>query len=1301
MTFSAQVDGARGPLPNPATPNDLIAAHWAAVDFADVTHEGQTGLYRIRWVQQLTAGWRRTVNLLIHGDGSFEILWEGNQLSTVTVGHEDVAGARGRTIYDDATAEAGFEGPQAGARLCVAPPLLLDCAGATPVNCGDSLPATLPAMDPTPATTYGCTSTPYRGNELVFRLDLATLQSVDVSIDSPDLDLLLVNDAPCGEPWCTAVADDRLDFSALWPGTYYFVVDKEAAGGGDAFNLQVSCGAPFETLSCGSTTPGVTSGQSVVDSHSCVGPQLDGPEALYRINLATPQSLSAWLDGAAVGQWVVIYDQAGFEAGSTDCLTAGLGGASLTDAPAGDYVIVVDGEAGAAGAFVLELRCASQLDCSGIPQIDCGELVAGDTTGSPSAVGVYACVPGAFPEGEDVYRFVNPVEQAVSIELISGPPGQRVILLNSCDENDCYLGDEGGVGCPFLPAGTYLVVIDGPAGPYELEVVCGAVDAGVDLLVTALDASPLITDCRVLDVTGIVQVQVTNLGRVDAAGPLEVVAYEDSNLSGDYESGLDNLLGSSVLPGGVASGRTVSVDVPATGTLQFRDNAIHAKVDAASAVVESDETNNSFDTGQACIVRPDLDDFQPVVEWSWSSPAVQTAYDNVDTIPLVADMDGDGLPEIIFAASDQGSFGEGWVRCLRGDGSGELWVADDNRARIIGSTNLALGDLDADGLPEIVALSAVDNERLVIIDNDGSFLRYTDALVQHPTFTCARVPIVCAGGGAAIADMDCDGLPEIIYGANVFNADGSPYWILPPGRTLTRGINNGTRSPPLDGALSLVADVDLDGMLEVVAGPTAYKLDPLTGEAIVLWNNPAVRDGFPALGNFDGDDFPEIVITANGRVSLLEGDTGELIWDVEIPRGGGGCSVTSVDGGPPTVAAFDGDCRPEVGVAGADWYAVFETDGTLRWKAPITDCSSHRTASTVFDFDGDGAAEVAFADELWLHVFSGIDGSEIARLPTDSHTWQEMVSIADVDADGSAEIVVPLNPRHRNGHGIQVIGDADGKWVGTRGIWNQHTYHIDNVNDDGTIPGPLTGGCEAPSWLGHGTYRDQLGSTAHPAPDLTLAILDVQIVDDGCDRDVIVDAIVGNGGAVPVGQAAQVSFYSQVAAGPLELRFSTMVADLAPSQSELVQVQFALPRVSNLVVVAIVDDDGSGMRTGSILECREDNNECREMVTDPGPGIDPPLPVGPALRATDHGDPHAADITGDFNWVLDEGLPRPPGGHYHLVRSTDPQALTIIPGTEPYLGLTWTDVTPRSVMLPTVHFLKILATNECEQEEPR
>jgi hypothetical protein len=49
-----------------------------------------------------------------------------------------------------------------------------------------------------------------------------------------------------------------------------------------------------------------------------------------------------------------------------------------------------------------------------------------------------------------------------------------------------------------------------------------------------------------------------------------------------------------------------------------------------------------------------------------------------------------------------------------------------------------------------------------------------------------------------------------------------------------------------------------------------------------------------------------------------------------------------------------------------------------------------------------------------------------------------------------------------------VIRDVEDRWVQGRRIWNQHTYHVTNVREDGTIPQ-----VEPKSWLDLNTFRTQ------------------------------------------------------------------------------------------------------------------------------------------------------------------------------------------------------------------------------------
>ncbi|MCP4556354.1 MAG: VCBS repeat-containing protein, partial [Herbaspirillum sp.] len=275
-------------------------------------------------------------------------------------------------------------------------------------------------------------------------------------------------------------------------------------------------------------------------------------------------------------------------------------------------------------------------------------------------------------------------------------------------------------------------------------------------------------------------------------------------------------------------------------------------------------------------------------------------------------------------------------------------------------THVAVGDLDGDARPEIVAM--LRWSKIVVLEHTGE-VKWTLSGPSGGSY-----------GGPSIANVDGEGLPEIIVGAWVLNADGT--------------FHSSQRRNAGRGLVS-VADLDLDGTLEIVGGNQAWRHDG------TVFFSTGGYDGFPAIGNFDTDLFPEIVVAKGGRIYLYEHDGTEK-WSLEHPGSG--------FGGPPTVADFDGDGAVEVGVAGSHQYAVVDTDGRLLWTSPTVDTSSHITSSAVFDFEGDGSAEVVYNDHFYLRVYRGRDGAVLAEIKNPSCTLTENPVIADVDADGNAEI---------------------------------------------------------------------------------------------------------------------------------------------------------------------------------------------------------------------------------------------------------------------------------------------------------
>ena len=314
------------------------------------------------------------------------------------------------------------------------------------------------------------------------------------------------------------------------------------------------------------------------------------------------------------------------------------------------------------------------------------------------------------------------------------------------------------------------------------------------------------------------------------------------------------------------------------------------------------------------------------------------------------------------------------------------------------------------------------------------------------------------------------------------------------------------------------------------------------------------------------------------------------------------------ESGPPTVADFDGDGRAEIGTAGADFYVVADGDcdvddweargchsrGIL-WATPNEDCSSRSTASSVFDFEGDGAAEVVYADERTFRILSGKTG-EVLFEDADhrSNTRIELPVIADTDADENAEVIVgsawydrfPEDAGPEGKPGLRIWQDAEDNWVRTRRVWNQHSYHVTNVNADGTIPA-----AEPPNWAieGLNNYRQNVQpSGLFNAPDLVVRELRTSAVRCSQTGQLEVYVLLGNDGAlgVPAGVSYRVEAILE-GSEPVVLGEGVTNERLLPGQTLSLSFSWATPvdfQVQPFTLRATIDGAQEHQ------ECDEDNN---------------------------------------------------------------------------------------------------------------
>jgi len=650
-----------------------------------------------------------------------------------------------------------------------------------------------------------------------------------------------------------------------------------------------------------------------------------------------------------------------------------------------------------------------------------------------------------------------------------------------------------------------------------------------------------------LTVNGSVDVVVQNIGTA-ASTPCSIVVFTDLNDNGQYDAGTDLLLGTGSVPA-ISTGLTATATVAVSGLVLFWDGWISAYVDFGNAVAESDETNNYGNTGSVCGGSVRSGTLNPQLKWHWgvdnpnNPPRGQYYSDwlNVGMTPVIVDMDGDGYSEVVFSgtnATGGDCFYRSYIFVLDGRDGGQKYVSTS--FNISHSTSPAAGDLDEDGKPEVVF--ATTDGGLLVLRYDAAASAYRFDILS------GLLEAVPSWASITIANLDQQGTPEIIAGRQVFRADGTLLW---------RGSGSWGQvacfSPN-----SLVADVDLDGEMEVVAGPTVY--NSLNGG--IKYRNANLSDGFVATANFDNDPQAEIVLVSNGRVYILEHNL-SVVRSAVIPGGG--------FGGPPMIGDTNGDGIPEIITAAAWRLVVYRTDLSILWQSVIQDSSSNRTGATLFDFNGDGRPEVIYRDELFLRIYDGPTGQVRWQVPMSSCTWTEYVQVADIDRDGSADIVAVANNNCGFGpqRGIYVYSAPT--WFPTRSIWNQYHYCITNVNDDGSIPTT-----EPPSWLLHNTYR--LNPTFNPTPPLP--DLSVSAPRYCTTTPNIVTVRVGNGGGADATTPFTVAVYDGDPNSGGQIIGQATLNSLPAGQFVDVDIPID-PQTPRYVRVDT---------TAAVNECNEDNN---------------------------------------------------------------------------------------------------------------
>ncbi len=764
---------------------------------------------------------------------------------------------------------------------------------------------------------------------------------------------------------------------------------------------------------------------------------------------------------------------------------------------------------------------------------------------------------------------------------------------------------------------------------------------GPDLVPVKIDVSSLATDPQTLAISGTAQVTFQNKGDAKIELPFNLLVFEDKDNDGVYTSGVDNLLGTStMLTGPTASIPAIwpegagMVSVPIAGTVTFLHSPVYALVDSDDAVLEQDETNNILVSCKDCEVVP-TNPIQPVLKWKWRSGGFH-CYDQVTSQPVIApliDSNGDGKidqqddPYLVFLTPDNydrscGGGGLGAIHAVNGKTGQELFTIQSQgltELSDVGFTagaHLAIGDINNDGKPEILVAKWSNYywtglgsaTGLLAFKNDGSLLWDNSVQIAnwnlgHLQPLASRYQVTVSWTAPiSIADIDADGSPDIVAGVAAFNYDGSVKWGYPVFYYWIGQGSPGRGQGLVEDFSVTVADIDLDGKQETLAGKTVYNAD-----GTVQWWNKDLTDGFSMAVNLNEDPYPEILFgtkTYDGvsmpgiRIYLFD-HTGEIIWGPVYVKN---LEPTAPNTGMQSsfvIADFDGDGETEIGIKGYDNFFLLDRNGTLEntipmpWFSSIDTSKKNMSSPTVFDLNGDGRPELISNTGITFKIQDVKDGTVLYQEPFggSNTNFYSNVIVSDVDNDGHAELVVFGGSGGTSGYitpqeGLNVYRATNNDWAGSRTISNELFYHVTNVNDDGSIPQH-----EAPSWLLNNSYFTQaaVGPNPNPylTPNLTASLLHAS--QDSTGTSIVVR--VGNGGAKEALAGVPVTFYDGLPATGTVLGTALTTRVLQPGE-----YQDLILGVSSLSdglhhITTVVDE------AMAISECNETDNQAELDLT--------------------------------------------------------------------------------------------------------
>lgn len=350
--------------------------------------------------------------------------------------------------------------------------------------------------------------------------------------------------------------------------------------------------------------------------------------------------------------------------------------------------------------------------------------------------------------------------------------------------------------------------------------------------------------------------------------------------------------------------------------------------------------------------------------------ALPPATDNSPkAIHWIPDITGDSRPEIIVASEDN------YIRCFNGNGSGTgqvIWERNIYSGSLYQQQAITLGgDINNDGLPDLVVGTAWGDRSVVAINS-----RTGEIIWKYQTNQYGL------GGWVyqvdATYDYNGDGFPDVLASSgNDQNGTGPKRVFCLNGKNGQMIWNYAFTGPVI--SVMGIPDVTGDGQPDVFAG-----------------------------GSNNGE--------SQGRVALINGATGFLVWDF-ITAGTSVWGIAQMDD-------LNNDGKPELaaGTFNGVIYIFNAVNGNIMAQTSVGNNIITRLVR-MEDVNGDGKADLAlgYSGSLAM-VLNGTNLQQIWTFACPDKPWN-VARIPDVSGDGINDLIVGL--LYQNNH-VYVFDGTNG-----------------------------------------------------------------------------------------------------------------------------------------------------------------------------------------------------------------------------------------------------------------------------------